>query len=189
MEIRKILLTVFACGLLTAGQLYAQGSGKDSRKSKSGGPTNPAGSAKTVKVLLFPDFYHYNMSKIGDTILGYECYDKDLHQIYMYNLKSSDEVDHIKYFKSYYQFARKAGSPVSPPLLSNLQYTYAHPSPDKWIRMEPETGAMMHYKLYKNKIVRTDSVTLTDPGTNKQRSFVYRYYKTEQGTTEEGHHH
>ncbi len=75
---------------------------------------------------------------------------------------------------------------MSPPYLSNLLYKYVHPAPDKWIGIDPITSQMSQFKLYKNNIVRTELLTLTDPKTGKKRKVIYKYFKTEKKIMEPG---
>ncbi|MCW3123945.1 MAG: hypothetical protein JWQ38_3437 [Flavipsychrobacter sp.] len=156
MSIQKIRIAIFILGLAISGNLYAQG----------------------TTTFIFPDFYHYTKTTKGDTSWSYECFDKNGHSVYMYTLKNINEITTIKYLKIYPEYAWKQGSIMSPPYAHMKLYSYEHPSPDVWLGVEPRTNKITRYKLYKDKIVRTEKVTLVDLK-NKKKNFIYKYCKTE----------
>ena len=156
MAIRKISITIFILSLAITAQSFAQG----------------------TTTIIFPDFYHYNKTTKGDTSFVYECFDKNMHSVYMYNLKSVNEITTIKYSKVYPEYAWKKESIMSPPYAHIKLYSYEHPSPDIWLGVDPRSNKITRYKLYKDKIVRTDNVTLNNLN-NKKKKFVFKYCKTE----------
>jgi len=143
-------------------------------------------STKQVNTLFFPDFYDYQPTKKGDTTWSFECSDNDLHIIRPYDLNDVNDIGQIKYYISFYQYPVKPGAIINPPYLSSLVYKFAHPGPDKWIGIDPVTGQMARYTLYKSKIVRTEDLEFTDQVTGKKRKVTYKYFKTERTLIEPG---
>jgi hypothetical protein len=163
MLIRELIAGTLFFAMVTVEQIYAQ----------------TVASDKSATVLFFPDFYRYETKKDGDTTYSYECYNRNEHKIFTYELMDVDDIDNIKCYRSFYTKPRMPNSPVSPPVNVKIQFQYVHPGHDQWLRYDPTTGEIAHYKIFKNKIVRTDSIMITDPATNNKRSFVYEYFKTQ----------
>jgi hypothetical protein len=146
---------------------------------------------ENTRVLLFPDFYNYKEVKKGDTGYSFELVNRKMATINFNSLKNVDDIDHMKYNKSFCRFPKNPNSPISPPIEFIAVYEYGHPGPDTWVRFDHNTGTMTRYKLYKNQIVRTEKVTVIDPATNATQNVIIKYYKTEASGTEksQGHHH
>lgn len=137
-------------------------------------------TAKTNNVILLPDFFHYNNIVLGDTTWSYECYGHNMHKISLYDITSTDEIDHVKYFKSYCPIPSKQGSgTVSVPYIYSIITKYVHPTPTTWLSVETGTNKIIHYKLIEKKIVRSEYVSQSDPKTKKEKSLLIKYYKTE----------
>ena len=175
MLIRKIAISALILSLATTIQLFAQATTKNNKKNSH---TAAAKSAKSITILL-PDFYHYDKVKKGDTTWVYECFDKDMHKIEMYNLNNMSEIEHIDYYKCFFEYPWKQGSVMSPPYLYVKLYTFEHTGPDSWLGVHPKTTETIQYKTYKNKIVRTENVDQIDPLTKKERKVTFKYLKTE----------
>jgi len=166
MPIRKKNAATLFLSLVTILKLTAQ-------------PLQHSGAASAkVNTILLPDFYHYEQAKHGDTTYSYECYDKDMHQINMYDLNDVSEISSIKYVKRFYQSAPKPGNTISPPYLTQRIYTYQHPSSDIWLRINPQ-DEITHYKIYKDRVLRSEQVTISDPVSGQKRNVTFKYFKTE----------
>lgn len=161
---------------LATGPLLAQ----ETTKGKK--PAAPAAvKSGNYKVVLLPDFFQYQPAKKGDTTFTYECYDKESKKIDIDEAGTLAKVHNIYYFKSYFQFPYKAGAVMSPPYLSKKLYSYENQGDNSWIGTDPFTDAQVGIKGDKNKIVRADTVTITNAVSKKKQSIIHKYYKTDKG--------
>jgi hypothetical protein len=181
----RIFTGILLWGLVIAGQAFAQKDPQNSRK-KTIHEEAPTVNAAEFPIFLFPDFFHYKPVVKGDTSWSYECYNRNMHKINMYELKNVDEIDHIEYFKSYKQPTPEAGNSLNTPTLCiyELVYKYVQPDTNLWMRVNPKINEIRRYEIYKDRIVRTDTVKLFHPVTKKPQSVVYQYFKTEMVTAD-----
>ncbi len=182
MPIKKVLIATII--LIISGhttQVSAQAKEKVVPKAlKNESTTTATDSAKNANVFLFPDFYQYGERRKGDTTWYYELYDKDMRKLNMFGLKSVDEIDHIKYLKSFPKATSgEMSGPVSTPYICELQYKLVHPSPEIWLTANQNINTITRYKLSMNKIVRSENVTLTDGRTKQKREITIKYFKSE----------
>ncbi len=141
----------------------------------------------TYRILLLPDFYHYRQTIVNDTVFQYVCSRKHM-DVNADTLRTIDDVDEIKYTKNFYQYSNTAGGAISAPYLTKTLFDYDRDSHDTWIKLDKLTRNQTDVKEDRNKIIRADTVTITNRQTGITEHVIHRYYKTmEQGAADHGH--
>jgi hypothetical protein len=128
-------------------------------------------------VISLPDFLHNEIKETDDTTWSYEYYDKYAHKVGLFDLKSVDDLDNVKFYKVYKSPSNDSRTGFSP-YVCELVYTYVAIDTNMWLRAIPESKEAVRYEMFGDKLVYTDSVSVIDPRTKKERSVILQYFKT-----------
>ncbi len=183
MNIQKTVILISILTIVTVGESLAQTS-KGGRKIPA--PPKPPVSDSAI-VILFPDIIHNDTNvSFGDTTMTYEYVDRAMRPFGLAFLKNADDIDNIKYYKSYPSPTSNDNSgAIGRNFIMALQTKYVHPNAEIWLAADHITHRITRYKLFKNKIVRTKKMTFTDPKTKATRHVIYKYYKTKVESSED----
>ena len=132
--------------------------------------------------IYVPEFCSLLPPKIMDTTYKYECYDSRDSIIWLTQIHDITEVRFISLFKSYPDSAHMYTDVygVRQPLpVSSIIRRYDRVGDDKWMSIDYKTNKYTTLKESRTYIVRTDTVLITDPMTNKELPLIYCYYKVE----------
>ncbi len=132
---------------------------------------------KGPKPILLPDFFSYAKRVDGDTSYTYEVRDANGNTIPVDNIRDQSQIHAIIYYKSYYKFPPKPGSPMSPPYLSMRQYAYEYQGEGLWLGYNALTNEHEEFKGDMKKIVKTDTHPSNAPQ-NHGETVTHKYYKT-----------
>ncbi len=134
----------------------------------------------TVKLLYFPEFYSHGERKHKDTTFRFECY--DARDSILHRIKDNSEIRFISEFKSYadpVHSYKDADGRKKPLPVSSIIRRYDRVGDDKWIKVDYSNNKFTELREYRNKVVRSDSLIILDPVTNKELVTIYSYYKVE----------
>ena len=176
------LILVFL--LYSSAQLFAQNDKKEEKvqvyQMQVDGGMDAFFTDTTVKLLYFPEFYSPRERKHNDTIYKFECYDS--RDSILSPIKENSEIRFISEFKSYtdpvHTYKDADGKKKQLPVSSIIR-RYDRVGDDKWISVDYATNKFTELKEYRNKVVRSDSLIILDPVTNKKLTTIYSYYKVE----------
>ena len=152
--------------LICTGSLQAVAQEKKPEKKKS-----------PYHVVLLPEFYQYTPVVKKDTTYRYECYDYFDKRVNVDLMKDISAIDNITYTKNYYQFPNTGKNPVSPPYLTHKIYLYERNDDGTWIAIDQRTNIKTGFKENKSKIVRSDTVIVTNPVTGAKQPTIHKYFK------------
>jgi hypothetical protein len=139
-------------------------------------PATQTDAMNGYRVVLLPEFYNYKPVVKGDTTFKYEC-SKHHAPVNMDTLHSINDVDNIRFTKSYFQYPNTHKSAVSPPYVSEQIYEYERTGPGTWVRIDSRTAYQTDLKENKKMIVRTDTIGITNPQTRNKEQVICKYYK------------
>ena len=142
---------------------------------------NRINQSSTVYIYV-PEFYSSSPAKIMDTTYSFECYDDRDSVIKPTNIHDAKDVKFISEFKSYtdkdHPYTDADGSKKPLPVSSIIR-RYDRVGEDKWMSIDYTTNKYTQLKETNTYIVRTDTVTIKDPGSDKEETLIYCYYKIE----------
>ncbi len=133
--------------------------------------------------VYIPEFYTYQTTRNNDTTYKCECYDARDSIMNFFALHDFTDVRFVSFFKSYPDNAHPytdANDGKRKPLpLSSIIRRYDKVGDDKWMSIDYKTNKYTTLKESRTYIVRTDTLTITDPISNKESTTIYCYYKVE----------
>jgi hypothetical protein len=147
-------------------------------------------TTESYRVILLPEFYHYQPVIINDTTYKYECFGEGSRLLNIDELNDISDVDNISYTKSFYQYPKRANSPISPPYASLQLYAYFKNDDGTWRGRDMVTQVKTGFREDKNKIVRSDTAMTANRLTGASQLVIHRYYevKTVDIKTVKAHH-
>ncbi len=132
--------------------------------------------------IYVPEFYSPAASKIMDTTYSFECYDSRDSVIMPTHIQDAKDVRFISEFKSYtdkeHTYIDADGSRKLMPVSSIIR-RYDRVGEDKWMSIDYATNQYTQLKATTSFIVRTDTVMVKDPISDKEETIIYCYYKIE----------
>ena len=137
---------------------------------------------KNRAYIYVPEFYAYTPLKVNDTTYSFECYDARDSIIKSTHIQDIKDVHFISMFKSYpdnehhYTDANGVRQPLP---VSSIIRRYDRVGDDKWMSVDYKTNKYTTLKETRTYVVRTDTLTITNPVNNKEESIIYCYYKVE----------
>ncbi len=180
----KLLITTAL--ILATAHLYAQGDKKKEEKVQvysfdagSGMDAYSNGVPDNVRLLYFPEFYSPRATKHKDTTFKFECYDS--RDTILTQVKENSEIRFISVFKSYDDPVHAyMDNGIKKPLpVSSIIRRYDRVGDDQWLSVDYATNKVSNLKEYRNQVVRSDSLIVLDPVSNKESITIYSYYKVE----------
>jgi len=142
---------------------------------------NRINQSSTVYIYV-PEFYSSSPAKVMDTTYKFECYDSRDSILLPTQIKDAKDVRFISEFKSYtdkdHTYTDADGSKKPLPVSSIIR-RYDRVGEDKWMSIDYTTNQYTQLKETSSYIVRTDTIMITDPVTNKEETLIYCYYKIE----------
>ena len=136
------------------------------------------GVEKTYR--YYPEFYSYSSYKIADTTFQFECYDSRDSVINPLAIKDIGDVRFISLFKGYLdpvQTYKDYDGTRKPLPVSSIIRRYDRVGNDKWMSIAYATNKYTELKESRTYIVRTDTMLVTDPISNKETATINCYYK------------
>lgn len=125
-------------------------------------------------VAYFPEFYHHQPEKKGDTTFHYECYSDHRTVVHPMQLRSEKGIEKIMFVKSY-------TPPVAPglpqPTLTKNLVQFEKISANAWSREDAATKDYQTLTVDPKKIVRTDSTVIPASSLGPKQVNVRHYYK------------
>jgi hypothetical protein len=97
-------------------------------------------------------------------------------------VKENSEIRFISLFKSFDDPVHTyVDNGVKKPLpVSSITRRYDRVGDDKWISVDYSSNKYSELKEYRNQVVRSDSIMITDPVSHKKELFaIYSYYKVD----------
>ena len=130
--------------------------------------------------LLFPAFYSYSPSKKNDTVFEYVCYDvRDS----IINVDTLHDINQVRFISLWVRFTDKhhtyRDENGKQQLLPGQKIIkrYDKLGTDRWMSIDYATNKYIELKEYRNEIVRTETVTITNPLTKATQPRTHQYYK------------
>jgi len=142
------------------------------------GASNNAGTENSTAITFFvPEFYFPSKKQIKDTTLEFLCYDSRDTLIPV--VTDFDSVRYFSLFKSFVDSAHTYNDEgVKKPLpVSIIVKRYDRIAKEKWMSVEYPSNKYTELKGFRDNIVKTDSVTSTDPISGTETKRIYNYYK------------
>jgi len=131
-----------------------------------------------ISVFYAPEFYFYQPKTSRDTIFEFKCYDSRDSEIL--NVTNYDSVRFYSLFKSFtdstHTYKDKNREKKFLPV-STIVKRYDHIADNKWMSIEYPGNKYEELRVYKDQVVRTDTVTIEDPITGSTIQKAFNYYK------------
>lgn len=146
--------------------------------TKSSGSTDAPGPQMNVYTFLVPEFYNYLPKQVRDTTFEFMCYDR--RDSVIRNVTDYDSVRYYSVFKSFLDSThhyKDANGKKQPLPVSTIVKRYDRLSGTRWMSVEYPGNKYQELTAYRDIIVATDTVELSDPITEKNTMKVFKHYK------------